>query len=45
MTELSRMLVKEEIVENSTVYIDFGPEGNNLVFHVDKQGGTEMDAE
>ncbi|CAL0330600.1 unnamed protein product [Lupinus luteus] len=40
VTELSRMLVKEEIDENSTVYIDAGAEGSELVYHVEKNGGV-----
>lgn len=39
VTELSRMLVREEIDENSTVYIDAGPSGDNLVYRVDRNGG------
>ncbi|KAK7411351.1 hypothetical protein VNO78_02784 [Psophocarpus tetragonolobus] len=39
VTELSRMLVKEEIDENSTVYIDAGAEGSELVYRVEKNGG------
>lgn len=39
VTELSRMLVREEIDENSTVYIDAGPEGQDLVYRVEKNGG------
>lgn len=39
VTELSRMLVREEIDENSTVYIDAGPQGDDLVYRVDKNGG------
>lgn len=39
MTELSRMLVREEIDENSTVYIDASPKGDNLVYRVQKNGG------
>jgi len=39
VTELSRMLVKEEIDENSTVYIDAGPEGSELIYRVEKNGG------
>ncbi|MBA0644080.1 hypothetical protein Goklo_028292 [Gossypium klotzschianum] len=38
VTELSRMLVKEEIDENSTVYID-APNGSELVYRVEKNGG------
>ncbi|GAB4845407.1 Chaperone protein ClpB1 [Ancistrocladus abbreviatus] len=37
VTELSRMLVREEIDENSTVYIDAGMDG--LVYRVEKNGG------
>ncbi|XP_031258763.1 chaperone protein ClpB1 [Pistacia vera] len=39
VTELSRMLLREEIDENSTVYIDAGPHGDDLVYQVDKNGG------
>ncbi|BAT79698.1 hypothetical protein LR48_Vigan04g043800 [Vigna angularis] len=39
VTELSRMLVKEEIDENSTVYIDAGPVGSELIYRVEKNGG------
>ncbi|KAL9314276.1 hypothetical protein ACSQ67_019728 [Phaseolus vulgaris] len=39
VTELSRMLVKEEIDENSTVYIDAGPEGSELIYRVENNGG------
>nr|QJD20804.1 casein lytic proteinase/heat shock protein [Ziziphus nummularia] len=39
VTELSRMLVREEIDENSTVYIDAGPKGTDLVYKVDRNGG------
>jgi len=39
VTELSRMLVKEEIDENSTVYIDAGPAGGELNYRVEKNGG------
>ncbi|CAJ1975356.1 unnamed protein product [Sphenostylis stenocarpa] len=39
VTELSRMLVKEEIDENSTVYIDAGVEGSELVYRVENNGG------
>ncbi|TKY73320.1 Chaperone protein ClpB1 [Spatholobus suberectus] len=39
VTELSRMLVKEEIDENSTVYIDAGAKGSDLVYRVDNNGG------
>ncbi|KAJ6676882.1 CHAPERONE PROTEIN CLPB3 CHLOROPLASTIC [Salix viminalis] len=39
VTELSRMLVREEIDENSTVYIDAGPDGHGLAYVVEKNGG------
>ncbi|KAK9198721.1 hypothetical protein WN944_013907 [Citrus x changshan-huyou] len=39
VTELSRMLVREEIDENSTVNIDASPKGDNLVYRVQKNGG------
>lgn len=39
VTELSKMLVKEEIDENSTVYIDAGPGGKDLIYRVEKNGG------
>ncbi|OIS98111.1 PREDICTED: chaperone protein ClpB1 [Nicotiana attenuata] len=39
VTELSKMLVKEEIDENSTVYIDAGVGGKDLAYRVEKNGG------
>lgn len=39
VTELSRMLVKEEIDENSTVYIDASTNGSELVYRVENNGG------
>ncbi|XP_009613059.1 chaperone protein ClpB1-like [Nicotiana tomentosiformis] len=39
VTELSKMLVKEEIDENSTVYIDAGVSGKDLTYRVEKNGG------
>ncbi|KAK4492917.1 hypothetical protein RD792_000244 [Penstemon davidsonii] len=39
VTELSKMLVKEEIDENSTVYIDASLDGKKLVYRVEKNGG------
>ncbi|KAK9913497.1 hypothetical protein M0R45_037311 [Rubus argutus] len=36
VTELSRMLVGEKMDENSTVYIDAGPNGSELVYRVEK---------
>lgn len=37
VTQLSKMLIKEEIDENSTVYID--AKGKELVYRVEKNGG------
>ncbi|KAB2609448.1 chaperone protein ClpB1 [Pyrus ussuriensis x Pyrus communis] len=37
--ELSRMLVREEIDENSTVFIDAARTGSGLVYRVEKNGG------
>ena len=39
VTELSKMLIREEIDENSTVYIDAAPNGSGLVYKVEKNGG------
>lgn len=39
MTELSKMLVKEEIDENSTVYIDAARNKKELTYRVEKNGG------
>ncbi|CAA3021637.1 chaperone 1-like [Olea europaea subsp. europaea] len=39
VTELSKMLVKEEIDENSTVYIDASLDGKELTYRVEKNGG------
>ncbi|KAL9438458.1 hypothetical protein AB3S75_024183 [Citrus x aurantiifolia] len=39
VTELSRMLIREEIDENSTVYVDASPKGDNLLYRVQKNGG------
>nr|GMD35809.1 chaperone protein ClpB1 [Ipomoea batatas] len=39
VTELSKMLVKEEIDENSTVYIDAAYNGKELSYKVEKNGG------
>lgn len=33
------MLIREEIDENSTVYIDAAPTGNDLVYRVERNGG------
>ncbi|KAK9913506.1 hypothetical protein M0R45_037320 [Rubus argutus] len=40
VTELSRMLIGEEMDENSTVYIDAGPNGSELVYLVEKNGSA-----
>ncbi|KAL0442086.1 UNVERIFIED_CONTAM: Chaperone protein ClpB1 [Sesamum radiatum] len=39
VTELSKMLVREEINENSTVYIDASPDGKGLTYRVENNGG------
>ncbi|KAL7161226.1 hypothetical protein ACSBR2_041807 [Camellia fascicularis] len=39
VTELSKMLVKEEIDENSTVYIDVSYNGKELAYRVERNGG------
>lgn len=39
MTELSKMLVREEIDENSTVYIDAAYNKKELTYRVEKNGG------
>ncbi|KAJ0818529.1 putative ClpA/B family, AAA+ ATPase domain, ATPase, AAA-type, core, Clp, repeat (R) [Helianthus annuus] len=39
VTELSKMLIKEEIDENTTVYIDAGVNGDGLSYRVEKNGG------
>ncbi|XP_076947548.1 chaperone protein ClpB1-like [Bidens hawaiensis] len=39
VTELSKMLVREEIDENSTVYIYAGLNGEDLSYNVEKNGG------
>ncbi|KAK9054449.1 hypothetical protein SSX86_025527 [Deinandra increscens subsp. villosa] len=39
VTELSRMLIEEEIDENSTVYIDVGVNGKELSYKVERNGG------
>ncbi|KAL8230733.1 hypothetical protein R6Q57_000511 [Mikania cordata] len=39
VTELSKMLIREEIDENSTVYIDTGMNGEELSYRVEKNGG------
>lgn len=39
VTQLSRMLIREEIDENSTVYIDAAPGKKDLTYRVEKNGG------
>ncbi|KAI3962119.1 hypothetical protein MKW92_041316 [Papaver armeniacum] len=39
VTELSKMLLREEIDENSTVYIDASLDGAELTYRVEKNGG------
>ncbi|XP_061998087.1 chaperone protein ClpB1-like [Rosa rugosa] len=39
VTELSRMLIGGEIDENSTIYIDARPNGSELLYRVEKNGG------
>ena len=39
VTELSRMLIREEIDDNSTVFIDAEPARDELSFRVDRNGG------
>ncbi|KAI3785657.1 hypothetical protein L1987_44781 [Smallanthus sonchifolius] len=39
VTELSKMLIREEIDENSTAYIDAGMSGEELSYRVEKNGG------
>lgn len=39
VTELSKMLVREEIDENSTVFIDAAIDGNGLSYRVENNGG------
>ncbi|KAL5703538.1 Chaperone protein ClpB1 [Ranunculus cassubicifolius] len=39
VTELSKMLIRGDIDENSTVYIDASPKGDDLTYRVEKNGG------
>ncbi|KAL1531714.1 Chaperone protein ClpB1 [Salvia divinorum] len=39
VTELSKMLVREEIDENSTVFVDAAIDGTTLTYRVEKNGG------
>ncbi|XP_045817512.1 chaperone protein ClpB1-like isoform X1 [Trifolium pratense] len=45
VTELSRMLIRKEIDENTTVYIDADPEGSRLVYRVENNGGINAETE
>jgi ATP-dependent Clp protease ATP-binding subunit ClpB len=40
VTELSKMLIREEIDENSTVYVDASLGKEELTYRVDKNGGV-----
>lgn len=44
VTELSKMLLREEIDENSTVYIDAAVGGKGLSYLVDRNGGLVDEA-
>lgn len=39
VTQLSKMLIQEEIDENCTVYIDAAPAKDELAYKVDRSGG------
>uniref|UniRef100_A0A0A9AJU8 Clp ATPase C-terminal domain-containing protein n=1 Tax=Arundo donax TaxID=35708 RepID=A0A0A9AJU8_ARUDO len=39
VTQLSKMVIKEEIDENSTVFIDAAPSKVELTYRVDRNGG------
>ncbi len=39
VTQLSKMLIQEEIDENCTVYIDAAPHKDELAYRVDNRGG------
>ncbi len=39
VTHLSKMLINGEIDENTTVYIDAKPDGQELIFKVVRDGG------
>lgn len=39
VTQLSKMLIQEEIDENCTVYIDAAPQKDELAYRVDRSGG------
>jgi ATP-dependent Clp protease ATP-binding subunit ClpB len=45
VTELSRMLIRKEIDENTTVYIDADPEGSGLVYRLENKAETEMNSD
>ncbi|GAA0140169.1 protease [Lithospermum erythrorhizon] len=44
VTELSKMLIREEIDENSTVFIDASIDGKGLTYRVEKNGGLVNEA-
>ncbi len=39
VTQLSRMLINDEIDDNSTVYVDVKPGGGELTYRVERNGG------
>lgn len=39
VTHLSRMLINDEVDENSTVYIDTKPGAHSLTYKVERNGG------
>lgn len=39
VTELSRMLINDEVDDNSTVFIDAAPDGHSLTYRVERNGG------
>ena len=45
VTVLSRMLARKVIDENTTVYIDVGPNDSYLVYRVENNGGHVINAE
>jgi len=45
VTVLSRMLTRKVIDQNTTVYIDVGPNDSYLVYRVENNGGHVINAE
>ncbi|KAI6675624.1 hypothetical protein NL676_003530 [Syzygium grande] len=43
VTKLSKMIVVDEIDEDSTIHIDAGPNKQDLVYRVEKNGSNEED--